>query len=226
MLRRIFTLVPFILVAGSAVMLMLINLSGATNDLPFLNKFYFSSVTSTEEARWTMYSLCAPVGDGKVYCSKKQAAFPYSPADNFGKGVVPETFVKNRNTFYYLLRIGYACFLLGLLFSLLSLFPVLWSCMFLGFITGFFASFVIGTAFFFTLLGAVFNTAAHGKGVAAFKKVGYTAKLGTSMMVVMWISVASLLLSWLWMVLIGLHAFQKKSAPPPAAEKDDDSDLD
>lgn len=209
MLRRLFTLIPFVFVGGSALLLFLINLSGATSNLTFLNKFYFSSVTTTEETRWTMYAICTPAGEGNVSCSTREAAYPYSPADNFGKSLVPEDFVKNRNTYYYLLRIAYAWFVLALLFSLLSLMPILWSCCFKGFLTGFFASFIIGTALFFTILGALFITAAHAKGVAAFKKAGYTAALGRNMILIVWLSVALLLASWLWMILVGVHGAKK-----------------
>lgn len=210
MLRRVFTLVPLALIGASAALLFFVNLSGVSNDLTFLNKFYFSSVTTTEEVRWTMYAMCAPTSNGDVYCSNRQPAYPYLPSDNFGLSSVPEEFVKNRNTYYYLLRIAYAWFLLALMFSLLSLFPVLWSCCFKGFITGFFASLVVGTAFFFAILGAAFNTGVHAKGVAVFKEAGYVAELGKDMMVAMWLSVALLLIATLWMFFIGIHAAHEK----------------
>lgn len=210
MLRRVFALVPFAFIGASAALLFFINLSGVSNDLTFLNKFYFSSVTTTEEVRWTMYAMCAPTSNGEVYCSAKQPAYPYSPSDNFGLSQVPSDFVKNRKTYYYLLRIAYAWFLLALMFSLLSLFPVFWSCCFKGFITGFFASMVVGTATFFALMGAAFNTAVHAKGVAVFKKAGYTARLGKDMMVVMWLAVALLVVSTLWMFFIGVHGAHEK----------------
>lgn len=205
LLRRFLTLVPLLLLAASSFMLILINVSGATTDNSFLNRFYFSSVTTTEETRWTMYALCAPVGDGKVYCSSKKPAYPFLPKDNFGEDVVPAEFVKNRNTYFYLLRVGYAMFLLALPFAVLSLLPVLCSCFLAGFISAFLASCVVGSALFFSVLGAAFKTAAHVKGTNAFKKAGYTASLGTLMFVLMWMTVAFLLVSYLWMIFIGVH---------------------
>lgn len=204
-MRRFLTLVPLLFLAGSTTMLIFINISGASTNNAFLNKFYFSSVTTTEEARWTMYSLCAPVGDGKVYCSAKKPAYPFSPEDNFGSSVVPEEFIKHRNTYYYVLRIGYAMYVLALPFAVFSLLPVLCTCCLEGFLSGFFALAVVGLALFFSALGAAFKTAAHVKGVNAFKSAGYTAKLGVPMFVCMWLTVVLLLMLYLWMIFVGVH---------------------
>lgn len=227
-MRRLLTIAPLTLVAGSSAMLFFILLTGATENLAFLNKFYFSSVTTSAETRWTLYAMCTPLADGTVYCSPKEAAYPYSPADNFGDNLVPAEFVKNRNTYYYLLRISYGWFLVALMFSLLSLAPILWSCMWRGFLTGFFASFVVGMAFLFSVLGALFVTAAHAKGVHVFQKAGYQAKLGKVMMIIVWLHVALLLISWMWMIFVGLHGAEKVFESDSDVEKegDDGSDLD
>lgn len=226
-MRRLLTLVPFSLVAGSSVLLLFILLSGATDNLEFLNRFYFSSITTSAETRWTLYATCEPLNDGTVFCSARQAAYPYSPADNFGDELVPADFVKNRNTYYYLLRIAYAWFILALLCSLLSLGPILWSCVWRGFLTGFFASFVVGMAFIFSLLGALFVTAAHAKGVQVFQKAGYPAKLGKDMMVIVWLHVAFLLASWMWMIFVGLHGAKEVFVGDSDLGKEDyGSDLD
>ncbi|SGZ55894.1 CIC11C00000003063 [Sungouiella intermedia] len=209
-MRRLLTIVPFALVAGSCTMLLFVLLSGATDNLKFLNKFYFSSVTTSAETRWTLYAICSPNGDGTVYCSNREPAYPYSPSDNFGDSLVPNDFVKNRNTYFYLLKIAYAWFLLALIFSLLALGPILWSCIWRGFLTGFFASFVIGTAFLFSLLGSLFITAAHVKGVKAFKKAGYQAKVGRDMMVVIWLLFVFLLASLIWMIFVGIHGAEEE----------------
>lgn len=208
MLRRLFTIVPLALVVASAFMLFLINLSGLESTLSFLNKFYFSSVTTTEETRWYNYALCYPSED-QLLCSGKVPAYPFSPADNFGASIVPEAFVLNRNTYYYLLRIAYAWFLLALLFAILSLFPILWSCCWRGFISGFFASIIVGISLFFSILGALFETGVHALGVSVFKKAGYTAALGTNMMIIMWLTVAFMLIAWLWMFFVGIHGAEK-----------------
>lgn len=186
-------------------MLVFINLSGANVNSTFLNKFYFSSVTSTEEYRWTMYSVCTSLSDGSAYCSKAKPAYPYAPADLFGATSVPQELVKLNKTFYYMLRVSYAFFLTALVFSVLSLLPVLCSCALAGMFTGFFASVPTGFAALFSLLATAFETGIHAKGVAVFKKAGYEAKVGIPMFICMWLTSAALLLTYLWMIRIGVH---------------------
>lgn len=209
MLHRFATIIPFLLIAGSTVMLLFINLSGALEDLKFLNRFYFSKATVRFERRWTMYAMCTPYGDGQVQCTKKQPAYPYAPSENLGASYVPEEFENNHKTYYYLSKIAYLMFLLALLCSILSLLPVtILCCACNGFLTGFFASFVIGGALFLDILACSLQTAAHVKGVKAFKKAGFLALLGTPMFVCMWLSVGTLFVSWVWMIKVGVAGFQ------------------
>lgn len=205
MLKTLVHLTPLVLTAGSVAMLVFINLSGATANSTFLGKFYFSSVTSSDEYRWTMYSVCTTLGNGSAYCSKAKAAYPYTPADLFGAASVPVEFVKLNKTFYYLLKLSYAFFLMALVFSVLALLPVLCSCALAGVITGLFASIPTGFAALFSLLATAFETGIHAKGVAIFKKAGYEAKLGIPMFICMWLTTASLLITYLWMIRMGVH---------------------
>lgn len=210
MLHRFATIVPLVLIAGSTLMLFFINLSGVQDSLTFLNKFYFSKATVKYERYWTMYAMCTPLGNGQVQCTKKEPAYPYDPVKNLGAGFVPEEFDKNQKTYYYLSRIAYAAFLLALLLSIMSLLPVTISCCaWHGFLTGFFASFVIGGALLFDVIAASLQTAAHVKGVNAFKKAGFLAQLGTPMFVCMWLSVATLFISWVWMIKVGVNGFHE-----------------
>lgn len=224
MLRRFATIIPFVLIAGSTVMLLFINLSGALNDLTFLNKFYFSTADDGYERRWTMYAMCTPLGDGKVQCTKKLPAYPYDPSRNLGASFVPEEFDKNQKTYFYLSKIAYLMFLLALLCSILSLLPVTISCCACtGFLTGFFASFVIGGALLLDVIACSLQTAAHVKGVNAFKKAGFLALLGTPMFVCMWLSVGTLFISWVWMIKVGVNGFNQIFG---SKKKEYDSELD
>ncbi|PVH16048.1 uncharacterized protein CXQ87_003911 [Candidozyma duobushaemuli] len=210
MLHRFATFIPFVLIAGSTVMLLFINLSGASDNSVFLNKFYFSKATVKFERRWTMYAMCTPYGDGQVQCTKKSPAYPYDPSRNLGASHVPEEFDKNQKTYFYLSKIAYSMFLLALLCSILSLLPVTISCCACtGFLTGFFASFVIGGALFLDILACSLQTAAHVKGVNAFKKAGFSASLGTPMFVCMWLSVGTLFVAWVWMIKVGVAGFHQ-----------------
>lgn len=50
------------------------------------------------------------------------AAYPFSPADNFGDNNVPVYFVDNENFFYYTSRFMFAFFLIAITFSVVSVF--------------------------------------------------------------------------------------------------------
>lgn len=151
--------------------------------------------------------MCSQGNDGYV-CTKKQPAYPYSPGEQLS--IAPEKFVTEKRTFYYLLRVAYAMFVLALFFSLLSIFPILLTFCGLGFLSGFLASWVVISALFFTAVGAALNTAAHVKGVKLFNEAGFTAHIGTNMFVFMWLTVALLLITYLWVTFVGIHGFREK----------------
>lgn len=206
MLRRILTFVPLILLLGSALLLFFINLAGANNH-GVLGRFYWSEVDSSDfsdhaKTRWTLYSQCDEKDGKNVNCSSTKAAYPYSPADNFGASKVPQEFVKHRKVYYYLSRFAYAFFLIGIVFAIIALVPVLLSCFASGYITGILSSIATGIALFFTTGGVAFNTAAHIKGRNAFNKAGYSSRVSSVMFGIAWACVACLLLAFIWMCVV------------------------
>lgn len=209
MLRKLVALLPLLLVAASTVMLVFINISGSTTSLTFVNRFYFSKITSPYDRRWTMYAMCAEV-DGVFECTLKKAAYPFEPAAQLA--TVPEEFVTHKKTYYYLLRIAYAMYLLALVAAVLTFLPLLFAFCLPGFLTGIFASWWVFIAMFFTSLGSAFNTAAHVKGVKSFNAAGFEALLGVPMFVCMWLSVAFLLITYIWMMYIGVHGLERDIA--------------
>lgn len=224
MLRRIFTFVPIILLLGLALLLFFINLVGA-NNTSILGNFYWSKVSGNNlpapngflTVRWTSYNICNELGGRNVDCTSTRPAFPYSPRDNFGTSEgIPQTFVKDRDTYYYLTRFAYAFYLVGLVFALLALIPVIFSCFTSGFLTGAFSLAVSGVALLFTAAATALITAAHVKGRNAFNSAGFNSSLGVKMFGIAWAATGALLLAFLWMVCVssvaGSRKLQRKNA--------------
>lgn len=218
MLRRIFTIVPIVLLLGLALLLFFINLVGA-NNTSVLGDFYWSKVSGNglpapngfQTVRWTSYNICNELGGRNSGCTSTKAAYPYSPKDNFGTSDgIPKTFVKDRNTYYYLTRFAYAFYLVGLVFALFALIPVIFSCFTSGFITGAFSLAVSGLALLFTAAATAFITAAHVKGRNAFRNAGFLAGLGVKMFGIAWAATAALLLAFLWMVCVSSVAGSRR----------------
>lgn len=227
MLRRIFTIIPLILLLGSAVLLVFMNIVGA-NNTSVLGKIYWSqadtsgiSTAKHDMTRWTSYNNCG-VKNGRNYdCSSTTPAYPYSPEDNFStKQDLPKTFVKNRKTFYYLTRFAYVFFLIGLFFTIVALVPVAVSMCLSGFVSGIFSSIAVGLALLFVAAGASVMTGAHVKGRNAFRSEGRKADLGVKMFAITWAAVACLLLSFLFMCIVSGRAGAKKAKERHAGYED------
>lgn len=223
MLRRIFTIIPFILLLISAVLLVFMNIVGA-NNTSVLGKFYWSEATTSliakadfEKTRWTSYNICGVRNDRNVNCKPASPAYPYSPEDNFAtKDDIPRTFVTDRSLFYYLTRFAYAFFLIGLFFTVVALVPVGLSMCLSGFVSGMLSSLAVGLALLFVAAGASVMTAAHVKGRNAFRNAGMSAGLGVKMFAITWASVACLILTFIFMCVVsgraGAHKFLNRHA--------------
>lgn len=216
MLRRIFTIIPIILLCGAALLLFFINLSGAQHS-GVLNNFYFSEVDSRDlggswdKTRWTLYGICGVRLGRNNDCTGNSPAYPYSPRDNFDSlDNIPQTFIDNRNTYYYLSRFAYAFFLIGIIFAVLALVPTILSCCLHGFVTGIISSIFAGISLLFTAAGAAFTTAVHVMGRNAFNNAGMSSSLSTKTFGVLWAAVACLLISFIWMCVVSASGAGKK----------------
>lgn len=218
MLRRLLTVVPLILLLGAALLLFFINLTGANNS-GVLGEFYWSEVDGArdfgmpwDKARWTLYNLCGVNKDGRNYdCTSTTPAYPYSPVDNFATTRdIPQTFIDNRDTYYYLSRFAYAFFLVGIVFSVIAVFPTLLSCCVKGFITGILSSVATGIALLFTAAGAAVVTGAHVMGRNAFNDDGHSSHVSAKNFGILWAAVACLLISFVWMCVVSAKGAAKK----------------
>lgn len=217
MLRRFLTFIPVILLLGSSLLLFLINLAG-TRDSGVLSRYYWSETNTSgisgsdfSRTRWTPYGICG-VKDGRNSdCVKHSPAYPYSPRDNFkSSSGLPSSFNKSRDTYYYLSRFAYALFLVGLVFSLLSILPIIASCCGIGFLTGMASFVVVGLALLFTLTATCLITAAHVKGRNAFNSAGHHSSLGVKMFAMAWAASACLLLAFAWTIMMTVLGIKRK----------------
>lgn len=185
------TFLNLILLAGTALLLIFVILSGSTDHFPF-NRFYWvrgetSSISGAyDESAWTFWGVCEY---GNYSNCKVGPAYPISPVDNFGTSQsVPSDFVDNRDTFYYLTRFAFAFFLIALGFVFFALLVD-----FLGFcftvIDKVVMVFVV-IALIFVAGGAAMETAAIVLAKNAFSNNGNLAHVGVKMLGMVWAAVA------------------------------------
>ncbi|QEU58309.1 Fmp45 [Kluyveromyces lactis] len=194
---------------GSGLLTFFVILSGARTT-GVLDKFYwFEADTSglpgaPDTTRWFNYHWCAYENGEIGSCSDKQADLPFSPRDNFGNSPdLPASFRDNRNTYYYLSRVGWAMLLIGLFFVVLTLIPMLLSFFKVG-VGAVLSTVSIWLALFFITLAACLYTACYVKGRNTFRDAGRSASMNTKMFAFLWTSVFLLLLSSFWSIILSV----------------------
>lgn len=192
---------------GSGLLTFFVLLSGAKTT-GVLEKFYWLEAdtaglySGADTARWYNYHWCNYENNQSQTCSDKQADLPFSPKDNFGESdALPIPFTDQRNTFYYLSRVGWAMLLIGLFFVLLTILPVLLSFFNIA-IAALLSVISSWAALFFVTLAACLYTACYVKGRNAFRDAGRSASMNTKMFAFLWTSVFLLLLSVLWSTIL------------------------
>ena len=142
--------------------------------------------------QWTLWGVCGATDSGKnVNCPPTTAAYPFSPADNFGASNVPLYFVAHENMFYYTSRFMFAFFLIAVAFAVFSLFTGLLAlCSRLGSAV---SSVFALAALVIDIIAAALMTACFVQGRDHFNDVGITASLGVKAFGFAWGSVGCLL---------------------------------
>lgn len=171
-------------------MLFFIVLSGSSKNPSFpLDKFYWvegdtSAIAGAPTtARWAFWGVCEKVGSSTKNCSSLGPAIAISPVDNFGtESGVPQYFIDNRDTFYYLSRVGWSTIIVALVFTIISLFlTVFLICSYQ----------VQKITALFSFVGTLMNFAAAALLTAAIvltKKHLSSGKIGPSLMGLLWAS--------------------------------------
>ncbi|ODV81866.1 SUR7-domain-containing protein [Suhomyces tanzawaensis NRRL Y-17324] len=179
--------------AGTILLLLFTVLSGSSKHFP-LNRFYWIRANTSgiqgapQEGAWTFWGVCEY--DDFSQC-QSGPAYPISPRDNFDTSQgVPQDFITNRSTYYYLSRFSFAFTLIALGLSSVSFL--------LGFVmvTHKTIVFTITLALIFVAATAAFQTAVVVLARNAFNDDNLNAHIGLKSMAILWASVVTLLIVW------------------------------
>lgn len=171
--------IPWFCALVAMVMLLLVNLSGAIENLDFLKDLY---LTEYDDYRWTLYAFCIKLSSGRVRCGDRLAGYPYNLyyLDND---------YPNISATYYVLRAAYG-FLVGALalsfvVNVIGLFTLCSKS------TSILRAFRITMwiTYFIALAGVTAETVIHAIGTQFVSG----ATLGVKIFVFMWIGVGVLL---------------------------------
>lgn len=195
------------------MLLFLIVLAGAFDRSP-LNQFYWLEADTSgiqgapDQTRWTNYGYCG-VQNGKNYnCSSNKPDFAFQPDKTFGTTQgVPQDFIENHDTYYYLSRFSWPFYLIALFFLvvgfLLNFFAI---CSRLGSALSSLSTFV---AWLFTITASCLSTALY---VMARNKFD-SAKLGVKLFAFTWTATALLTLTFIFLTCGCCTGGSRKSDP-------------
>ncbi|CCE66026.1 hypothetical protein TPHA_0O00560 [Tetrapisispora phaffii CBS 4417] len=204
--------------AGNTLLLILIIISGSTNDYPINNFYWVEADTANipnapDVTRWTFWGACGVENGDETNCgSNLSPAAPISPVDNFHTTInVPSKFVNDRNTFYYLTRFSFCLFWISLAFIGITFLLYIISWFSYEFTKVCFLLVSIGCLF--NVTGVVLQTAASVLARNAFNKTGVNhSKLGSDLFGIAWASVALSLLEAIALAVTHINnVYQRRS---------------
>lgn len=198
--RSLFRLVTLLFFAGNTLLLILIIISGATNSNAVDGFYWVQGDTSDipnapSLTRWTFWGACS-VQDGSTHCGGNLSpAYPISPVDNFGtQSNVPEKFISNRDSFYYLTRFSFCFFWIALAFIGVSFLLYIGSWCSYGFSQVVWILTSVGCLF--NVTAVVLQTAASVMARDAFSDADRATRLGSDLFGIAWASVALCLIEF------------------------------
>lgn len=191
------------LTQGSAlVMLFFIILAGVRDSTP-LNEIFFLEFDTDSIAdnlpnpvRWTLYNYCGVSSNGKnIDCSSTTAGIAFQPQVTFGTtNGIPSDIIDNRDTYYYLTKIGFAFYLIVTPLTFFSLVLSIFGC---------FSRFGAACAAFIEFVALLFCTATSCMMTAAFVKArnaftdnNISAHLGVKAFAFTWAVTALLMITF------------------------------
>ncbi|CAN3360264.1 hypothetical protein DICA0_E36202 [Diutina catenulata] len=205
----LFKLVVLLLLCCAFVLLLFVNLSGATFGLPSL---YWSQVHGeTSITRWYSYTICKlPFAGPVVSCSPRESMTPFSPVDTWSVQRIPLDFSVHRSFYYTATRYAFVALVLAITFDFMAIILLILDL--LGSVVNRLITIaMMGLSLVFVASGAACNTAAHYKGVGLWRSVGYDAEVGVAMMGLIWASTGFIVLG----IAVSTRAW---TAPPAKAE--------
>lgn len=177
------------------MVLIFLVLSGSTNHFPF-NRFYFVKADTSgisgapSESSWTFWGVCDSSDFGSC---QRGPAYPISPVDNFGTtNGVPDDFVSNRNTYYYLSRFSFAFTLLGLAFAGFALIVDILGFCFV--VIDKIVIFLVVFALIFIAGAAALQTAVSVLARNAFSSANLATHIGVKSTALVWTAFAAILI--------------------------------
>lgn len=179
------------------LLLILIVLSGSINHFPIDTFYWIEADTSAisgapDVSRWTFWGLASKIDD-RNHLESSEPAYPFSPVDNFDTDKnIPQDFISNRDTYYYLTRFSFAFFWIALAFVGVSLILSIFAVFSYSVIR--INSWLLTLALLFDAGAVSFETAASVLGKNAFSSDGTYAHLGVSLFGIAWASVAVLII--------------------------------
>jgi SUR7/PalI family len=182
------------------VLLFFILLGGTKESTP-LNEFYWLQADTSHipgapaESRWTLYGVCGVSSDGKnINCTKNTADFAFQPDVTYHTTTgVPQDFINNHDTYYFLTRFAYPFYIIGLFFTVVTFILTFFGLRYrLGAALAATSTFI---AFLFVITASCLVTAAY---TMARNKFSNGASLGVKMFAFTWTSTALLLLVFIF----------------------------
>lgn len=194
-MKLISTVLNLVLLTGASLLMVFIVLSGSTNSFPF-NTFYSvradtSAISNAySESDWSFWGVC---DNSDMSQCRTGPAFPLSPVDNFQtiEGV-PQDFIDNRDTYFYLSRFAFAFALIGLGFCVFALIVDIAALCFAA--VDKVAVVLVAVAAFFIAGFAAMLTAVTVLAKNAFNQADMHATVGTKYMAMTWAAFACILL--------------------------------
>lgn len=194
-----------LLLAGATLMLLFIVFSGSVDNFPF-NKFFWVeadvsslSVPGGDYARWTFWGICYPDeldSASTSNCPHLGPDVPISPYDNFGNSAnLPQDFVDNSSTYYYLSRFSFPFLLIALIFSGVSLISSIMAPCWLAMQKV--IVFFVGLGCLFCTTGACLITSVAVLTRNHFRDADMASKIGATSLGLVWASTACLMIVFL-----------------------------
>ncbi|GMM35532.1 Sur7 protein [Saccharomycopsis crataegensis] len=182
--------VALIFSAAATLFLFFIILSGSSkNPSTPLNRFYWveadtSSISGAPaRTRWTYWGVCEQINSHTKNCTGLGPAVPISPVNNFQtEDGVPSYFINNKNSLYYLSRVGWGLLFVTLAFSVI--------CVILASVT-ICSHHAQALTSFFSLGATIFNFGAAAlltAAIAMTKKHFSNSSIGSILMGFLWTS--------------------------------------
>lgn len=191
--RSLLRLITLLFFAGNTLLLILIIISGATNNFP-VDRFYWVQAdtqgiaNASDITRWTFWGACQKSGDVNLCGTDLSPAYPISPVDNFGTTTdVPEPFISNRDSFYYLTRFSFCFFWISLAFIGISFLIYVGTWCSYGFAKVVWMLTAVGCLF--NVTAVVLQTAASVMARNAFSDADREASIGADLFGIAWASV-------------------------------------